>query len=63
MATSRVSNAGLPGIRARVGRALDDFLDRQRDALGAIGADMLPWMDARCGRGGLPADSRRSRGA
>src|ERR1700729_1344453 len=60
MATSRVSNAGLPEIRARVGRALDDFLDRQRDALGGIGADMLPWMDAITG---LLASGKRLRPA
>lgn len=60
MATSRVSSAGLPEIRTRVGRALDDFLDRQRGALGAIGADMLPWMDAITG---LLATGKRLRPA
>jgi geranylgeranyl diphosphate synthase type I len=60
MATSGVSSAGLPEIRTRVGRALDDFLDRQRGALGAIGADMLPWMDAITG---LLASGKRLRPA
>jgi geranylgeranyl diphosphate synthase type I len=46
MAISRVSDTHLPQIRAQVGRALDEFLDSQRAALGAIGPDMLPWMDA-----------------
>jgi geranylgeranyl diphosphate synthase type I len=60
MATSRVSNAALPAIRGQVGRALDDFLDRQRGALGAIGTDMLPWMDAITG---LLATGKRLRPA
>jgi geranylgeranyl diphosphate synthase type I len=60
MATSRVSDAGLPAIRARVGRALDGFLDRQRDTLGAIGPDMLPWMDTITG---LLASGKRLRPA
>jgi geranylgeranyl diphosphate synthase, type I len=60
MATSRVSNTGLPQIRAQVGRALDDFLDRQRATLGAIGPDMLPWMDA---ISGLLASGKRLRPA
>ena len=60
MATSRVSSAGLPEIRTRVGRALDDFLDRQRGALGAICAYMLPWMDAITG---LLASGKRLRPA
>jgi geranylgeranyl diphosphate synthase, type I len=60
MATSRISNAGLPAIRAQVGGALDEFLDRQRDTLGAIGPDMLPWMDAITG---LLASGKRLRPA
>ena len=47
-------------IRARVGRALDGFLDRQRDTLGAIGPDMLPWMDTITG---LLASGKRLRPA
>jgi geranylgeranyl diphosphate synthase, type I len=60
MATSRVSDASLPEIRARVGGALDGFLDRQRAALGAVGPDMLPWMDAITG---LLASGKRLRPA
>ncbi len=60
MVTSRVSNAGLPTIRAQVGRAIDEFLDRQRVALGAIGTDMLPWMDTITG---LLASGKRLRPA
>jgi geranylgeranyl diphosphate synthase, type I len=41
-----ISHAGLPAIRAQVGRALDEFLGRQRDALGGISPDLLPWLDA-----------------
>jgi geranylgeranyl diphosphate synthase, type I len=38
--------ADLPRIRAVVGRALEDFLDRQRVRLSAIGEDMMPCLDA-----------------
>jgi geranylgeranyl diphosphate synthase, type I len=41
-----ISHAGLPAIRTRVGRALDEFLARQRGALGGISPDLLPWLDA-----------------
>jgi geranylgeranyl diphosphate synthase, type I len=60
MATSQVSNAGLPGIRTQVERALNGFLNSQRTALGAISADMLPWMDA---ISGLLASGKRLRPA
>ena len=60
MATRRVSNASLPEIRAQVARALDEFLGRQRCVLGAIGPDMLPWMDAITG---LLAGGKRLRPA
>jgi geranylgeranyl diphosphate synthase, type I len=40
------SHADLRRIRDQVGRALEDFLGRQRAALGQIGPDMLPWLDA-----------------
>jgi geranylgeranyl diphosphate synthase, type I len=40
------SPADLQLIRDQAGRALADFLARQRDVLGGIGADMLPWIDA-----------------
>jgi geranylgeranyl diphosphate synthase, type I len=60
MATSRVSITGLPQIRAQVGRALDEFLGRQRGVLGAIGPDLLPWMDA---ISGLLAGGKRLRPA
>ncbi len=43
MATSQ---ADLRRIRDQVGRALTDFLGQQRDALGDIGPDLLPWLDA-----------------
>src|SRR5215831_18037068 len=54
------SHAGLPRIRGQVGRALEDFLGRQRAALGEIGADMLPWFDAITG---LLAGGKRLRPA
>jgi len=54
------SHAGLPGIRDEVGRALADFLARQRAGLGEIGADMLPWLDAITG---LLAGGKRLRPA
>jgi geranylgeranyl diphosphate synthase type I len=38
--------ADLPRIRGQVGRALEDFLDRQRVRLSGIGADMLPCLQA-----------------
>jgi len=38
--------ADLPRIRGQVGRALEDFLDRQRVRLSAIGEDMIPCLDA-----------------
>jgi geranylgeranyl diphosphate synthase, type I len=60
MATSRVSNASLPEIRAEVGRALDGFLGRQQGVLGAISPEMLPWMDAITG---LLASGKRLRPA
>ena len=41
-----ISHAGLPGIRAQVGRALDEFLGQQRATLGDISPDLLPWLDA-----------------
>jgi geranylgeranyl diphosphate synthase, type I len=41
-----MSHAGLPVVRDQVGRALDDFLVRQRAALGSIDPDLLPWLDA-----------------
>jgi geranylgeranyl diphosphate synthase type I len=41
-----ISHAGLPAIRTRVGRALDEFLARQRGTLGGISPDLLPWLDA-----------------
>jgi geranylgeranyl diphosphate synthase type I len=37
--------AGLGRIRAEVARALDQFIDGQREVLAAIGDDMLPWID------------------
>jgi len=40
------SPADLQLIRDQAGRALADFLARQRDVLGGIGEDMLPWIDA-----------------
>ena len=54
------SDAGLAGIRDRVGLALEDFLGRQRAALGGIGADLLPWLDAITG---LLAGGKRLRPA
>jgi len=54
------SPADLPGLRDQVGRALDDFLARQRAGLGEIGADMLPWLDAITG---LLAGGKRLRPA
>jgi geranylgeranyl diphosphate synthase, type I len=41
-----ISPADLQLIRDQAGRALADFLARQRDVLGGIGEDMLPWIDA-----------------
>jgi geranylgeranyl diphosphate synthase type I len=41
-----VSHVGLPAIRAQVGRALDEFLRGRRGALGSIGPELAPWMDA-----------------
>ncbi len=41
-----ISHAGLPAIRAQVGAALDEFLERQRGVLAAIAPDLTPWMDA-----------------
>jgi len=38
--------ADLPRIRDQVGRALDDFLDRQRVLLSGIGGDMVACLDA-----------------
>jgi|CZKT01.1.fsa_nt_gi geranylgeranyl diphosphate synthase type I len=38
--------AGLPYVRDQVGRALDDFLDRQRPVLAAISGELLPWLEA-----------------
>jgi geranylgeranyl diphosphate synthase, type I len=55
-----ISHVGLPAIRAQVGTALDEFLGRQRRALGGIAPDMLPWMDA---IGGLLASGKRLRPA
>jgi geranylgeranyl diphosphate synthase type I len=40
------SPAQLPWIRAQVGRALDEFLGRQRLRLAEIGDDLLPCLDA-----------------
>ncbi len=40
------SPADLQLIRDQAGRALADFLARQRVVLGSIGQDMLPWTDA-----------------
>jgi geranylgeranyl diphosphate synthase, type I len=40
------SPADLKLIRDQAGRALADFLARQRAALASIGPDMLPWADA-----------------
>jgi geranylgeranyl diphosphate synthase, type I len=57
MSTSR---ADLPGLRDQVGRALDDFLARQRARLGDIGPDMLPWLDTIAG---LLAGGKRLRPA
>ena len=57
MATSQ---ADLPGLRDQVGRALEDFLARQRTGLGDIGPDMLPWLDAITG---LLAGGKRLRAA
>jgi geranylgeranyl diphosphate synthase type I len=37
--------AGLPHVRAQVGRALDDFLGRQRPMLAAISDELLPWLE------------------
>ena len=54
------SHADLPGLRNQVGRALDDFLARQRTRLGDISADMLPWLDAIAG---LLAGGKRLRPA
>ena len=54
------SDAGLAGIRDQVGLALEDFLGRQRAALGGIGADLLPWLDAITG---LLAGGKRLRPA
>jgi len=54
------SDADLIGIRDQVGRALEDFLGRQRAALGGIGADLLPWLDA---ISGLLAGGKRLRPA
>jgi geranylgeranyl diphosphate synthase type I len=60
LASMATSHAGLPGIRDQVGRALEDFLARQRAVLGDIGADMLPWLDAITG---LLAGGKRLRPA
>jgi geranylgeranyl diphosphate synthase, type I len=46
LASMAISHAGLPALRDQVGQALDDFLVRQRAALGGIGSDLLPWLDA-----------------
>jgi geranylgeranyl diphosphate synthase type I len=55
-----ISHAALPAIRAQAGSALDEFIGRQRGVLGAIGPDMLPWMDA---ISGLLASGKRLRPA
>jgi geranylgeranyl diphosphate synthase type I len=39
-------HADLPRIRDRAAAALEEFLDGQRVTLGAIGPDLLPWLDA-----------------
>jgi geranylgeranyl diphosphate synthase, type I len=54
------SHAELPLIRDQVGRALGDFLARQRAVLGGISQDMLPWLDAITG---LLASGKRLRPA
>jgi geranylgeranyl diphosphate synthase type I len=54
------SHADLPGLRDQVGRALDEFLARQRAGLDDIGPDMLPWLDAITG---LLAGGKRLRPA
>jgi geranylgeranyl diphosphate synthase, type I len=40
------AHADLPRIRERAAAALEEFLGGQRIALGAIGPDLLPWLDA-----------------
>jgi geranylgeranyl diphosphate synthase, type I len=40
------SQAELPRVRAGVGAALAEFLDRQRSGLAGIGGDLLPWLEA-----------------
>jgi geranylgeranyl diphosphate synthase, type I len=52
--------AGLERIRTEVARALSEFLARQRAELGAIGADLLPCLDAMAG---LLAGGKRLRPA
>jgi geranylgeranyl diphosphate synthase type I len=54
------SVADLPRIRDQVGRALDDFLGRQRAVLSDIGPDLLPCLDAAAG---LVAGGKRLRAA
>jgi geranylgeranyl diphosphate synthase, type I len=50
----------LPRIRRQTGLALEALLDRQRAVLGAIGPELLPWLDA---IGGLLAGGKRLRPA
>jgi geranylgeranyl diphosphate synthase, type I len=54
------SDAGLGRIRTEVARALEAFLARQREALAAIGDDLLPCLDA---MEGLLAGGKRLRPA
>jgi geranylgeranyl diphosphate synthase type I len=54
------SHADLPRLREQAGRALAEFVGRQRAELGEIGPDMGPWLEA---IGGLLAGGKRLRPA
>src|SRR5215472_8333964 len=54
------SQANLGRIRTEVARALEKFLARQRETLGAVGDDLLPCLDAMAG---LLAGGKRLRPA
>jgi geranylgeranyl diphosphate synthase, type I len=49
LATMATGRSQLPQIRREVGRALAEFLDRQRAVLGGIGPELLPWLDSMAG--------------
>jgi geranylgeranyl diphosphate synthase, type I len=46
LASMPTAQADLPRIRDRTAAALEEFLGGQRVVLGAIGPDLLPWLDA-----------------